>query len=165
MRPSIALVAALMNGEPAVGAEVGVENGVHAFEMLEQLPLKKMYLVDAYKPHYDKTAGEVEQWQENAKELLSEFKDKIKWLINDSVQAAPSVANESLDFVYIDADHAEGPAYNDIKAWTPKVRSGGIVAGHDFATYEEVRKAVIRYAQENDIEVCFRQDDWWFAKP
>lgn len=164
MRPSIAHIASLMNGEPAIGAEIGVENGAHAFEMLEQLPLKKLWLVDFYRPHYDKTAGQVEQWQANAKDLLSEFQGKIEWIINDSVAAAENIDDDSLDFVYIDADHAEQAVYNDIIAWAPKVRMGGVVAGHDFSVYEETRSAVIKYAMENDIEVYFRQQDWWFVK-
>jgi hypothetical protein len=38
----------------------------------------------------------------------------------------------SLDFVYIDGDHSLEGIYNDIYAWTPKVRMGGVVAGHDY---------------------------------
>lgn len=164
MRPAIGYVKTLMNGEEAIGAEVGVENGVHAFEMLEQLPLKKLYLIDAYKPHYDKDQATVDQWRKNSADMLEEWNGKIKWIIDDSVKAADKVDDESLDFVYIDADHDEEHVYNDIVAWAKKVRSGGVVGGHDFSVYEETRKGVIKYALENDIEVYFRYQDWWFVK-
>jgi predicted O-methyltransferase YrrM len=164
MRPSIENVATLNQGETITGAEIGVENGAHAFEMLENLPLTKLYLVDAYKPHYDKDQSVVDRWRKDAKDLLSDFVDRIVWLIGDSLDFSDTIDDESLDFVYIDADHAATAVYNDIVAWSKKVRVGGIVAGHDFSVYEETRQGVIKYALENDIEVYFRQQDWWFIK-
>jgi predicted O-methyltransferase YrrM len=46
--------------------------------------------------------------------------------------AAYSVADGSLDFVFIDADHDYEPVRQDIAHWTPKVKTGGWVGGHDF---------------------------------
>lgn len=48
-----------------------------------------------------------------------------------TLEAAPLVKDGSLDFVFIDADHSYDGALADINAWTPKVRKGGMVAGHD----------------------------------
>lgn len=47
-----------------------------------------------------------------------------------SVEAAKLYRDGSLDLVYIDADHAR--LSEDIDAWLPKVRDGGLLAGHDF---------------------------------
>ena len=52
-----------------------------------------------------------------------------------SWDAAEKYADGSLDFVYIDADHHYDAVCRDIDAWLPKVRSGGIIAGHDFCNY------------------------------
>lgn len=36
-----------------------------------------------------------------------------------------------LDFVFIDADHSEGAVKDDIRAWLPLVKPGGVLCGHD----------------------------------
>jgi tRNA(Arg) A34 adenosine deaminase TadA len=41
-------------------------------------------------------------------------------------------AEESLDFIYIDANHKYEFVLQDLKLWFPKLRKGGIFAGHDF---------------------------------
>jgi cephalosporin hydroxylase len=59
-----------------------------------------------------------------------------------SVAAATLFANGSLDFVFIDADHTYDAVQADIAAWRPKIKSGGILAGHDWHTYGSVQQAV-----------------------
>jgi len=49
-----------------------------------------------------------------------------------SVEAAATYADNSLDFVFIDADHAYESVREDIIAWWPKVKKGGIISGHDY---------------------------------
>jgi predicted O-methyltransferase YrrM len=49
-----------------------------------------------------------------------------------SAEAATMFENGSLDFVYLDADHSFESAWQDLSVWYPKVRIGGILAGHDF---------------------------------
>jgi len=49
-----------------------------------------------------------------------------------SHQAAAKVSDGSLDFVYIDAEHTYEACLADLRAWSPKVRSGGIVSGDDY---------------------------------
>ena len=49
-----------------------------------------------------------------------------------SIDAVKDVPDESLDFVYIDAMHEFDYMMVDIILWTPKVRKGGIVSGHDY---------------------------------
>jgi hypothetical protein len=38
----------------------------------------------------------------------------------------------SLDFVFLDADHSYEAVMRDIASWLPKVRAGGVLAGHDY---------------------------------
>ena len=38
----------------------------------------------------------------------------------------------SLDFIYIDANHAYDFVVKDIELWFPKLKKGGVFAGHDY---------------------------------
>ena len=58
-----------------------------------------------------------------------------------SVDAAKYYDDESLDFVFIDAAHDYENVRKDITAWLPKVKKGGIIAGHDY-NHPDVKKAV-----------------------
>jgi hypothetical protein len=49
-----------------------------------------------------------------------------------SMQAVRKFSDNSLDFVYIDGNHALPWVMDDIVYWSEKVRPGGIVAGHDY---------------------------------
>ena len=72
-------------------------------------------------------------------------------------------ADNSLDFVYIDANHQDPYVTQDITAWQGKVRPGGILAGHDYARprgkdgapQHNVKGAVQTYAAENNIRPWF----------
>jgi autotransporter strand-loop-strand O-heptosyltransferase len=53
-------------------------------------------------------------------------------IVSDSLFASDLYEDNSLDFVFIDGDHTYEGVIADIKAWYPKVRDGGIIAGHDY---------------------------------
>ncbi|MEE8168973.1 MAG: glycosyltransferase, partial [Phycisphaerae bacterium] len=71
---------------------------------------------------------------------------RVRDLVTDiracSWESADQFENGSVDFVYIDADHAYESVVKDIRAWLPKVRRGGVISGHDYFTYPSVRRAV-----------------------
>ena len=50
--------------------------------------------------------------------------------------------DESLDFVFIDADHSYDIVIKDISNWYPKVKIGGVIAGHDYYNSNQVINAV-----------------------
>jgi cephalosporin hydroxylase len=58
-----------------------------------------------------------------------------------SVEASKLYQDESLDFVFIDADHSYESVCADISAWLPKMKKGGIISGHD-CYYPPVERAV-----------------------
>ncbi len=94
-----------------------------------------------------------------------------------SLQAAAMFPDSYFDAVYIDANHFKDYVYADILAWYPKVRSGGIIAGHDYCHYQdiEVIQAVTAWAQQTGytINVTNHPSDsfegqpfptWWTIK-
>ena len=58
---------------------------------------------------------------------------------------ASTIVGNDLAAVYIDADHEYPSVVEDISIWLPKVRKGGILAGHD---YSEAWPGVIQAVKE-----------------
>ena len=58
-----------------------------------------------------------------------------------SVEAAKQYQDRSLDFVFIDGDHAYASVMADILAWYPKVKRGGLLGGHDYG-WQPLARAV-----------------------
>lgn len=76
-----------------------------------------------------------------------------------SWDAANRFADGTVDAVYIDADHARESVARDIAAWWPKLKRGGIMAGHDFSEeFPGVVAAVIEafpaFAVHRGIRFC-----------
>lgn len=59
------------------------------------------------------------------------YGDRVTLLRSTSLKASNEFKAESLDMVYIDGDHTESAVKSDLAAWWPKVRKGGLLAGHD----------------------------------
>lgn len=59
-----------------------------------------------------------------------------------SVEAARLYADGSLDFCFIDAAHDYESVRDDLAAWEPKVKPGGVLAGHDWNQWPGVNQAV-----------------------
>lgn len=69
---------------------------------------------------------------------------------SDSTIAAERFADESLDFVFIDGDHSPEKVYADCAAWWPKIKRGGLLAGHDFDETGP-QSAVVKFARERSV--------------
>lgn len=50
----------------------------------------------------------------------------------DSFDRAKDFADKSIDFCFIDANHTYDFVRRDIAAYLPKMKPGGIIAGHDY---------------------------------
>jgi predicted O-methyltransferase YrrM len=116
----------------------------------------------------DTWEGSVEhQGYEDLKNLYDIFKSNMKPVEDyytairaKSLDAVNLFADNSLDFVFIDASHEYEDVKNDILAWYPKVRNGGILAGHDYfdngCVFPGVYKAVNEVFTDFEVsEQCF----------
>jgi cephalosporin hydroxylase len=74
--------------------------------------------------------------------------------------------DNSLSFAFIDADHTKEAVLLDLKSWYPKVKSGRVIAGHDYP-YGEVKEAVHEFfASEIESDAFSTQgSSWLFRKP
>lgn len=70
--------------------------------------------------------------------------DIIVPILTESTKAAQMFANTSLDFVFLDGAHDYQAIRSDLQAWFPKIKGGGIIAGHDYnhPNFPGVRRAV-----------------------
>lgn len=149
MRPSLEAAKRYLRGE-IYCAEVGVNRGENAYDILTNLPrIKKMYLVDSYQEVHDtiKLVSAIR---------VAPFHDIVSWRYMTSYEASKTIVCGSLDFVYIDDDHTYEGAKTSIEAWLPKVREGGIIAGHDYSLhghYAGVRQAVDELAERLKVPV------------
>lgn len=58
--------------------------------------------------------------------------DRVTFIKGYSDEAASRFEDNSVDLVFIDADHSEAWVRRDIAAWLPKVKPGGVISGHDY---------------------------------
>jgi hypothetical protein len=73
----------------------------------------------------------------------------------ESVEASKLYADESLDFVFIDAGHEYENVYADIKSWLPKVKPGGWIGGHDYPWNEGIRRACRELVPGHVADPCW----------
>ncbi|EOD34185.1 hypothetical protein EMIHUDRAFT_201823 [Emiliania huxleyi CCMP1516] len=60
------------------------------------------------------------------------YSGKVRQLRMLSADAAAHITDSSLAFVYIDGDHYFRGVQEDLRMYWPKLRPGGLIAGHDF---------------------------------
>jgi len=79
-----------------------------------------------------------------------------------STDAIGLYADESISFLFIDANHDYEHVKEDIKMWLPKIKAGGVIAGHDYTNFPGVKKAVDELLPEAE-QVSVRC--WKYRKP
>lgn len=106
-----------------VGAELGVDKGILFEMLLRECPHLQLLGVDVFPvPHR----------LERCQQIAETYRDRAQLHRATTHDASALVADESLDFVFIDADHSYDAVSDDIFKWKPKVRPGGWLGGHDY---------------------------------
>jgi hypothetical protein len=119
------------------GVEVGTFKGTFAREILLNWP-GHLYMVDVWRGLNDNEYqdGSNHSIHKDAFELtmlnIDGFEDRATMIRTKSTQGADLFQDNSLDFVYIDANHAYDYVVEDIKTWYPKVKKGSYLLGHDY---------------------------------
>jgi len=140
------------------GAEIGVEDGAFSKRLYQVIPDLTLYSIDPWISYgyyigqrkYDQ-AG-MDKKYAGAVEALSPFNCKI--VREFSHIAVEQFDNASLDFVHIDAAHSFFDTYRDIMLWTPKIRPGGILSGHDYFNAQGVNRCRVKDAVDQWTREC-----------
>ena len=158
-----------------IGAEIGIDEGHHASFFLLELNIELVFLIDPYIVYENERVIVNEEERKKAKKeahrRLYKYRHKIKWIKRKSANAAKLIADNSLDFVYIDGDHNYEFVIEDLSLYYPKVKKGGLFSGHDYNVYESVKRAVDEFVNKQKLKLYTENfangknnHDWWVWK-
>lgn len=166
------------------GAEVGVLRGDTSSGLLQEFPELFLLMVDTWSEvpvdsEYAKShdCAAKQHWAQHAANeqiafTRTEFaSDRRVLLRGNSTVAVQAVADGSLDFAFIDADHTYDAVRADIGAWWPKIRVGGILAGHDYGGRKNrlgfwgVSRAVNEFTEREKLTLQRApRSIWWVTR-
>ena len=163
-----------------MGVEVGSFEGSFARYILETIDIEMLYLIEPFAMRWaDKNE---EKWMKCLKNI-EPHQDRASLIEGYSVPMSECFEDGELDFVYIDADHSYECTKEDIEAWYPKVKKGGIVSGHDYKNNGNarskamlgtrrlgvcgVKRAVDEFTHKLGVSLRTTHKEprnWWFIK-
>jgi len=153
-----------------IGIEIGTHQALNAFSIIQNLPIKKLYMVDPYELYDDG----INDYKDREKDFEIAFKRMKPYSDRTFFIAKPSevaqrffeLAQTPIDFVYIDGAHDYQHVKQDIENYYPFVKSGGVLGGHDFrADCEGLCRAVLEFVDKNNLKLNGWVTDWWVVKP
>lgn len=149
--------------------EVGVKEGHNSLYILSKWKGKKLHMVDPWVNQDKKIYTDIsnaddktqeDRFRELKRKLELNYKGRYELHRGYSVPVSNTFNTSSLDFVYIDARHDYKGVLEDCEAWWPKLRVGGLIAGHDFVpdgNLKEgsfgVQRAVKEFADKMGVEI------------
>jgi hypothetical protein len=160
------------SGGPVSFVEIGVNQGNYAELLLRTWANLDYYIgIDTWKSwpfeeYYDIANSQDQSvhennYQETIQKLFSlNTNTTTKLLIRqESHQAVHLFFDHSLDVIYIDAMHHYSAVLEDLHAWWPKLKMGGLFLGHDYLldvlgnTIFTIKPAVEKFARERNLVV------------
>ena len=113
----------------AVVAEIGVDRGGFSRQILDLTDPAQLHLVDVWgSERYH--AGLLDVVADALALEIAAGQVQIHRAM--SVPAAAAFADATFDWVYIDTDHSYETTRDELAAYAPKVKPGGVIAGHDY---------------------------------
>jgi hypothetical protein len=173
------------NIKPSVIIEVGTWKGFSAFNMCnvirEEKLNTKIYCVDTWLGslefwhNYSDTNKTLDLYLKNGyPQVYYQFlSNVVHHGVQDIIVPVPATSttgakilehmNIQAELIYIDGSHETEDVYNDIKAYWPLLREGGIMFGDDWA-WDKVKAAIWKYSGDNEKFYWTTEDDFWYMK-
>lgn len=148
-RDDLAVVAQQHFNKTGWAVEIGVHQGRFAAKNLQHWR-GRYYMIDAWAFNPD---GSPDCWDcsENmriAKARVRFAGGRARVIRAFSLEAAKQFANQSFDWIYLDALHTYEAVSADLAAWYPKLRHGGLFSGDDYSDMHDTPlMAALRYQQ------------------
>ena len=120
----------VMENDYKIISEIGVSRGDNVRAILKILyelryKLDQFYLIDL--PDHEKP----ECYHFDPNYIFKYHNKIISYLPVSSDKALSYIDDESLDFIFLDADHSQEGFINDVEKWWVKIRKGGMLCGDD----------------------------------
>ncbi len=153
-------------------AEIGVNKGETSRLLRHLFPDAELYLIDpwANTPTYIQSGSPISRktkhYEKAYHAVQSQFATDpsvtiLRMTSTEAIHHTPS----DFDLVFIDGDHEYTQVKEDIHSWLPKVKPGGILAGHDYDPSIPIFDGVKRAVDEifND-KIMLGKDRVWIHK-
>ena len=126
-----------------LGAWKGRSSSFLVVEAKNKSPDIEVHIVDTWEGSGEHTKGLTDNLYEKFLSNMASLSNQFTAHKMKTDDAVSLFEDASLDGVFIDADHTYEAVKRDIENWLPKVRKGGILAGHDYVhTWPGVIQAV-----------------------
>ena len=166
-RPSTKLAREKFGNRPVKIIEIGTYEGRNAKSLLKCLNVSSISFIDPYELYDEKQLQviQLEKAKERARKAIYKLRGKteVNWVRKKSQDASKLFENKSADFIYIDGDHRYSAVKKDIELYWPKLKDGGILAGHDI-DWEGVVKAIGEFSLKNNLKLHLKFPDWMIIK-
>mmetsp|Transcript_34771 Transcript_34771/g.83150 ORF Transcript_34771/g.83150 Transcript_34771/m.83150 type:complete len:279 (-) Transcript_34771:82-918(-) len=127
-----------------IGAELGVQKAHYSNSLLSDWASNREYhLVDIwaklenYNDHANKEQSEQDRIYAEAMENVKSWKSNIHVCRNFTTNCVRNYEDDYFDFIYVDARHDFKGVLQDLQLWWPKLKQGGIFAGHDYVSQDD----------------------------
>ena len=157
------------------GIELGTHRAAFADAILSADAVQVLTCVDPWTGRFYPRENPEDRYKA-ALDRLEKHAGRTEIVRQKSLDVVDAFEDGSIDFIYIDALHVyeypDGSGCNaDIKAYWPKVRSGGVFSGHDYYSRHGcgVIRAVTEFEEREGIQVNLTRNGaiptWWVVKP
>ena len=165
------------NGLVGTGVEIGVLYGDYSRQLLRTWKGEHLVGIDPYMVQPSSVYRDgcnIPDIERVRDDIIKEFarEPRYRLILQKSMDAVGQFADGSLVMVYVDGNHSKESCGQDADAWWPKVKSGGVLAGHDFYIRRDqyqncgVFDAIWDFAHKVGLRPHVTNcTSWWFVKP